>query len=59
MTIVLPDPLADAAAYLAEIKRLDQAIATAEAALAQLRRERGCRIMQLAELEPGHQLLQG
>jgi hypothetical protein len=57
VTIVLPDPLPDARAYLAEIQRLDQEIAAAEKTLGQLRRERGCRIMQLEELEPGHDLL--
>jgi hypothetical protein len=57
MTIVLPDPLPDARAYLAEIQRLDQEIAEASKQLSRLRRERGCRLMQLEELEPGHDLL--
>ena len=47
-----PDPLPSVAAYHQEIARLEQEIIAAEKHLAQLRRERGCRILQLAELEP-------
>lgn len=57
MSIVLPDPLADVAAYLAEIQRLDGEIAEASKVLSRLRRERGIRLMQLQELQPGHDLL--
>lgn len=51
MTVILPDPLPDARAYLAEIQRLDQEIAAAEKELGKMRRLRGLRLMQLEELE--------
>lgn len=56
MSIVLPDPLGSAAEYIAAIKQLDSEIAQAEKHLSRLRRLRGCRIMQLQQLEPGADL---
>lgn len=47
---IRPDPLPSANAYRAEIARLEQEIAATEQQLGQLRRERGCRLMQLEEL---------
>jgi chromosome segregation ATPase len=51
MTIVLPDPLPGVAEYHRELAKLEQQILAAEQHLSQLRRERGCRIQQLAELQ--------
>jgi len=51
MTVVFPDPLASVAEYHQEIARIEQEIAAVEKQLGQLRRERGCRLMQLEELE--------
>ena len=49
-----PPPLPTAAAYQQEIQRLEREIANAEKCLGQLRRERGCRVLQLEELQtPG------
>jgi hypothetical protein len=54
MTIVFPPPLESAAAYEQEIARIEQEIAATEKHLGQLRRERGCRVLQLEELQtPG------
>jgi hypothetical protein len=57
MTVIYPDPLPDARAYLAEIQKLEAEIAAAEKELGKMRRLRGLRLMQLAELEPGQDLL--
>lgn len=56
MSVVLPDPLGSAAEYIAAIKQLDNEIAQAEKHLGRLRRMRGCRILQLQQLEPGADL---
>ena len=53
-TPAFPDPLPTAAAYQQEIARIEQEIAAIEKHLGQLRRERGCRVLQLEELQaPG------
>jgi hypothetical protein len=50
----LPPPLESAAAYQQEIVRLEGEIAAVEKHLGRLRRERGCRVLQLEELQtPG------
>jgi hypothetical protein len=59
VTVIFPEPLDSAQAYEAEIQRLVQQIAATEEQLAQLRRERGCRMYQLRELEPAHPLVNG
>jgi hypothetical protein len=51
MTVVFPDPLASVAEYHQELARLELEIAATEKQLGQLRRERGCRLIQLQELE--------
>ena len=59
MTVIYPDPLGSVQDYEIAIQRLNAEIAAAEKALGQLRRERGCRMFQLKELEPAHPLVSG
>ena len=59
MTVIYPDPLGSVQDYETEIQRLNAEIAAAEKALGQLRRERGLRMFQLKELQPGHELVNG
>jgi len=48
---VFPPELANEAAYEAEIARLDGEIAVVEKHVQRLRRERGCRVIQLESLK--------